>query len=352
MTTTEHEISSSERWEKRMHEQGRVVNRIRGELDFDHLIGSSLYVPDPLKVKREPLAERGPFKISGGGVCVIYGLTQGGKSMFAVDLACTLATGAPWLGTGSVAPDKSVLYLQLEGEYEQVAERIIAWESRHGLEAGDDLTHLRTADFNWADKEVASEVKSLAEAAYADTIFIDTLDAGRLSGANMADDEIGRIFAQVLPTITDAGYRVFVIAHSNAKDDSLAGLSRQVNAVENTLHIKRRGDHRVVVLEKNKEVPGNPEIEFDIVDSSFVTAIGPVGVIEPVSEDEPGATGAGGWLVDYLDGRGGTAPSKDVKEAADAAGIGERALRNARGRLVNVKEIGGGRTVWQLREGS
>jgi hypothetical protein len=327
------------------------MSRIRSKLDYDHLIGRSIFVPSADQMKRVPVARRGAFQITGSGVVALYGLTQAGKSFFGVDFACTLAAGAPWLGTGTVEQLR-VLYLQLEGDYLQVAERIVAWEAHHGMETGEELVHVRTSDFNWADAEVASEVKELAEAARADAIFIDTLDAGRLSGANMADDEVGRIFAHVLPTITDAGFLVFVIAHSNAKDDSMAGLSRQTNAVENVLHVKKRGDHRVVILEKNKDVPGHPEIEFDIVDSSFATAIGPVGIIEPVGEGGSAGNSAAGWLVDYLTERGGTALSKDVKEAGALAGVGERALRSARERLVDVDETTGGRTVWRLRPAS
>lgn len=56
---------------------------------------------------------------------------------------------------------------------------------------------------------------------------------------------------------------------------------------------------------------------------------------------------AAGWLSDYLESKGGRAPSSDVKRAAKAAGIRDRALHNARKRLrLSTPAEGFPRVTW------
>ena len=302
-----------------------------------------------------PLIKNGEFVITDYSVLILYGLYGVGKSMLAEDLGCTLATGLPWLGRedGERNYPMGVLYVQTEGPQSQVASRIQAWRMAHpdAPDPMERLTHVRPYGFDWADKKIAYNLSKAArdEEIRAHTVIIDTLDAGRPTGGNMNDEEVGNIFANVLPALAyEAELSVIVVAHANAKDESIAGLSRQANAAENIIHVKRRGEHRVAILEKNKDVAGQPEILFDIVDSPHSTGSGPVGVVQAVTGATP-KSAAGKWMLAHLTMADAADNSRAVKSAGLAAGFTEKQIRDAREEVADVVRLSTGETVWVLR---
>lgn len=233
------------------------------------------------------LIKGGSFAIPSESVVVMYGLTGAGKSFLVVDLAASLATGRPWLGMDDiVSPPQRVLFIQLEGAAEQVFNRFQAWCAEHDVpeeEVWENVTHDRPYGFDWSAKE-GIEHQIIAEAqdpdVRADVVIIDNLDAGRLTGSNVSDETVGAIFARVLPALTAAGLSVLLVAHPNGRDDSMAGLTRQHNAAEAIMHVKKRaGEVRILKLEKQKDVAGQPEVMFRVEDSSVLSPVGPVGVV-------------------------------------------------------------------------
>jgi hypothetical protein len=233
--------------------------------------------PDP------PLSAGGDFIVPGGSVGIVYGLREAGKSMLMVDAACCWATGRPWLGlTDIVNEPVGVMYLQCEGPREQVANRIVAWEQETDEDPWRRLVHSAPAEFDLADPEAADTIIRAAENERCSVLIIDTLDSVRPNGSNMVDSDVGAIFAKTLPQILYHGISVVLVAHSNESDRSLAGLSRQQNHAEWMIHVQeRRGGNRVAILDKQKDVPGKPSVDFHIVDSSYLhpATNRPVGVV-------------------------------------------------------------------------
>jgi hypothetical protein len=250
-----------------------------------------------------PLAADGDFIIPGESVGIVYGLREAGKSMSVIDLACSLATGTPWLGlTDIVTGPTGVLYVQCEGPREQVANRIAAWADDHGTHPGDRLVHSAPSAFDLADPGDADAIISAANSENCTVVIIDTLDAARPTGSNMVDGDVGAIFAKTLPAIVEYGISVILVAHANESDRSLAGLSRQQNHVEWMIHIQlRKGGNRVAILDKQKDVAGKPSVSFHIADSAYLHPVTgrPVGVVRagqrpvcpPVSEATEPAEG-------------------------------------------------------------
>jgi AAA domain len=250
----------------------------------------------------EPLAAGGDFIVPGESVGIVYGKREGGKSMSMVDFGCSLATGNPWLGLSDIVRGPlRVLYLQLEGPREQVQHRINAWSAEHGItteprrftdfgEPLDGLVHIRPDDFDLTDPGAREVLIEAVQADHADVLIVDTLDAGRPSGSNMVDGDVGAIFVRTLPAVCDYGVSVILVAHSNESDRSLAGLSRQANHAEWMIHVQElKGGNRIAILDKQKDVPGKPSIPFHIVDSPHVHPITgrPVGVVRVGSKVAP-----------------------------------------------------------------
>ena len=181
-----------------------------------------------------PVAQLGDFKIPGQGTVVWYGLYGSGQVITPHRPVLLDCHGFAVARLGDRGPATGHLPV-LEGAQVQMTERIIAWETEHGIEvrAGSPVPASPTQPLRLARQEhsptaVHDDGLSRGRAAR----HRHPLDAGRPSGSNMVDEEVGRIFAEVLPAVSHKNRQVFVVGHSNARDESLAGLSRQGNAVE------------------------------------------------------------------------------------------------------------------------
>lgn len=65
-----------------------------------------------------------------GGLSVIYGESNSGKSFLACDMACSIGAGIPWLGKRTVRG--AVLYVAGEGS-ESIKLRVLAWRQKHNV---------------------------------------------------------------------------------------------------------------------------------------------------------------------------------------------------------------------------
>lgn len=72
------------------------------------------------------------------GLTLLYGPPKRGKTFSAVDLACAVAGGKPWLGAWEVARRGPVVYFALEGAVD-VRARMFAWQEHYGCAIEDDI---------------------------------------------------------------------------------------------------------------------------------------------------------------------------------------------------------------------
>jgi hypothetical protein len=68
--------------------------------------------------------------LTAGGLSVMYGESNSGKSFLACDMSCSIASGIPWLGHRTV--HGAVLYVAGEGS-ESIKLRVLAWRQHHGV---------------------------------------------------------------------------------------------------------------------------------------------------------------------------------------------------------------------------
>jgi hypothetical protein len=273
---------------RRRHSEQQQAMERHNRIEGNPLL-KALYRKDDDKVGAV-LLRGDDFSVPARNVTVVYGMTTAGKTFLTVDLACCLGSGIPWLGLDDIVPEpQDVLFIQLEGDGSQVLDRIKAWEVEHGIDwelevGGDDYlrpSHIRPRGFDWDDPDIVDQLVELVSYEDVGVVIIDNLDAGRPGSGNLTDADVGRIFAGVLPALCAAGVTVILVAHPDATDDHIAGLSRQANAVEAVIHVKDRKSGRVAILEKTKVAKGRPEVAFRIEDSAHVSEDSglPVGVV-------------------------------------------------------------------------
>lgn len=69
--------------------------------------------------------------ITQGGLSVVYGESNSGKSFLACDLACSVGSGVAWLGRRTV--QGAVVYVAGEGA-ESIKLRVLAWRQKHNVD--------------------------------------------------------------------------------------------------------------------------------------------------------------------------------------------------------------------------
>ncbi|MGO8872838.1 MAG: AAA family ATPase [Acidimicrobiales bacterium] len=177
--------------------------------------------------RAEPLSAGGDFIVPSECLGIVYGLRETGKWMLLVDGACCWGTGTPWLGlTDIIARPRRVLYIQLEGPFDQVEQRFRAWEVEHGNTEiyGSSVLHTYAPGFDLTAPDARDTLEEAISVDDIDVLIVDTLDAGRPDGSNMVDSDVGAIFVRTLtPIIAEWGTTVVLAAHANERTLPLAG---------------------------------------------------------------------------------------------------------------------------------
>jgi hypothetical protein len=153
-----------------------------------------------------------------GGMSVVYGDSNTGKTFFALDLALHVAGGRPWRGRDVEAG--GVLYLALEGSH-GIRNRVTAFKADR--QCGD-------AEFGFAVVPVAvnlcnaavdtlrvvEAVKATAEriGGAVDLVVVDTLSRAMAGGNENSPEDMGALVANIDRIRQSAGSHVMLVHHS------------------------------------------------------------------------------------------------------------------------------------------
>ena len=237
----------------------------------------------------------------------LWGLWSAGKTIAGIDLACHLAMGKPWMGHEVVR--SKVLFIQVEDSDVMMFNRLDAWQSANGeldlnnfsLQVDPNFVFTGTAEERLDNgqggetlheyrigqtKSVHDLIEHLKEDHF-DVVIIDNL-ASAMPSSNMSDPEVKAVIDACHQIVNEAGVTLFVVAHSNAKDDSIAGLTVLQNLFNTALHVRKRGERRTIDLTKSKTLNLSKvkPMAFDIVDSDVVVDGEYVGVVRFSGQDD------------------------------------------------------------------
>jgi hypothetical protein len=149
----------------------------------------------------------------------LFGDSYTGKSFLAIDWACRVATGTPWIRK-EIQP-ASVVYAAAEGRG-GLSRRIAAWYRLNGVERGDDPLFVYPGvrmDDPSSIREFANNIEAVS--GRPDLIVIDTLNRSMVGDENSATD-MGRFIQACDQLRLDYGATVLIVHHTGKGDKSQA----------------------------------------------------------------------------------------------------------------------------------
>ena len=208
--------------------------------------------------------------LTDGGMSVVYGESNSGKTFFAFDLALRVALGWEWQGK-EVEPG-GVLYLACEGGY-GVRNRELAFRHEHGVTAQAPFATVRTSvNLKGADGDSAKVIQA-AEHMRRRTgqgvrlIVVDTLARALAGGEENSSQDMGALVSQVDRIRQETGAHVMLIHHSG-KDSAKGarGHSSLRAATDTELEITRPegGEVASMVVRKQRDLPGEGGCSFQL----------------------------------------------------------------------------------------
>ena len=158
--------------------------------------------------------------LTAGGLSVMYGESNSGKSFMACDMACSLGSGIVWMGKRTVAG--AVLYVAGEGS-ESIKMRVLAWREKHGVSTQVAIV---PAAVNLLDR--SADVGRVIDACKAveeryrrpvTLIVVDTLARAFGGGNENASEDMGAVITHADAIRAATGAHLLFVHHAG-KDAS------------------------------------------------------------------------------------------------------------------------------------
>lgn len=225
-------------------------------------------IPDP-----EPLID-GILDAAAFGLLV--GQSGSFKSFLALDWACSIATGTPWLGH-AVAQGR-VLYCAGEGVL-GIKKRIHAWEAQNGVRANDVTVFTEAFDIGLEDGVAFTAFLQRMAADPPNLIVFDTLNRYAEGHDESAAKDMSVVNGNVAKLIAATGAHVLVVHHTTkAGDKTGRGSGAVFAAADQAWAVTREGTDTQIVLEttksKNDAPPKDRGLGLESVGGSLVIVPG------------------------------------------------------------------------------
>jgi RecA-family ATPase len=202
---------------------------------------------------------------------VVFGASEAGKSVFAVDMACRLAAGFDY--DGNQIGRYNVLYMAAERSA-QVRRRIDAFVKHHGGEPFDNLVVYDGPIDLTADP---TETIAIVRAAYwalvdddpdsIDVVFIDTL-AAAMSASDSSPDAMAAATSTLIAITRhgqyeDSGCAVVAVHHTPVSGEArLRGGGQLQGAADMTIHVTRKRGVSTAKVAKNNESADRASLSY------------------------------------------------------------------------------------------
>lgn len=200
-----------------------------------------------------------------GGVSVLFGESNCGKSFFALDLSLHVAAGGSWRGRR--VKQAAVCYIAAEGGL-GIVERLTAFRYHHDIDAWDTPLHLIAdrPDFCMSEGDALTVLRHLKDAGIKPgLIVIDTLAASFGGGNENNPDDMNR-FINNAAKLRDCGTHVLIVHHSGkdaAKGARGHSSLRAATDTEIEIVADQEG-HRTATVVKQRDGAKDDEFHFTL----------------------------------------------------------------------------------------
>lgn len=287
-----------------------------------------------------------------GGLSVMYGESNSGKSFLACDMACSVGAGIPWLGKRTV--QGAVLYVAGEGS-ESIKLRVLAWRQKHQtspkLAVVPVAVNLLKAD---ADARRVVAACAAVQARYGlpvTLVVVDTLARAFAGGNENASEDMSAVIAHADLIRAETRAHVMFIHHSG-KDSAKGSRGHSSLKAATDTEIEVTGDDATKLhtadIKKQRDLGSRGDklvAKFSVVKMGMVDQWGkPVTtcVVDPTDERPAGKSkkARGSELEIALCARLKAAPNftmqrKDLVAALESDGFKSSPIYRAIGRLVD-----------------
>jgi hypothetical protein len=168
------------------------------------------------------------------GFTAVIGPPGVGKSGIVLDMAACISLGRPWLGRRTMR--QPVLYLPGEG-LSGAVQRLLAWESAHDLDVGDDLLIGDSVIQVAASNEAWSAVVSRMLEYRVGLVIIDTFARASVGLEENSATDVGKAIAKFDQVRKATGAGVMVVHHTRKDGGSGRGSSALNGALDTELLI-------------------------------------------------------------------------------------------------------------------
>lgn len=201
--------------------------------------------------------------ITRGAMSVLYGESNTGKSFLALDIACAIANGTPWMNRRT--EPGLVVYLAAEGN-RTIKNRVRAYELANGTTTQNLMIVLTSVNLLKKPQDAAAVIKQVRMAAAergraVELIVGDTLSRLMAGGNENASEDMTSVVA-VADRIREETGAHFMWVHHCGKDSAKGarGHSSLRAAVDTEIEIREEHGTRIIEFTKQRDLGSKNEL--------------------------------------------------------------------------------------------
>lgn len=194
---------------------------------------------------------------------MIFGKSESGKSLLAMDIAFCVATGNEW--NGNITTQGKVVYIAGEGQ-NGISKRFKALTEKYDAEINDIF--ISTDSASLTNEESANDVKDTISTICEDPtlIIIDTLARNFGDGDENSSRDMGKFITNIDEKLKHTGASILIIHHTGHDDKGRARGSSALRASLDVEYSLTRSDSSVTLkCTKAKEFTKPAPTSFNIV---------------------------------------------------------------------------------------